>query len=127
MKILHVMDCLGSILAIPAALSFLESYARDNRIDAADFSCTSPRINRFFVAGGWFSTVDELCFQFTHLFDPPELVTPPTTSITYWSNDESNDLMDQSRFYLTKGDLDLDRPTYRSYERTGRLPDSARH
>lgn len=110
-KVLHVLDLLGSGESIRAAIGFIESYAKHNSFDLVDFYCTSSRINRFFLARGWFSTLDDLCFQFPHLFNPIELRLPPTTSLIYWSSSGLEDMADMSNLYVTKQDADLDRPT----------------
>jgi hypothetical protein len=63
--------------------------------------------------------LDDRDVQVTNLFHPPELRDPATTSLVLWSRDGLPDLLDLGRLYLTKGDLDLDRPTLAYYERHG--------
>lgn len=114
LRLLHVLDCFGNEEALPAAFSFIEDLCLENGFDAADFYCTSSRINRFPLAGGWFSMVDDTCLQFPHLFHPVEMRTPPTTSLVYWSRDNFSDFCNLSTLYVTKQDADLDRPILES-------------
>ena len=110
-KILHVMDLFGDEKSLPCALSFIETYAIDNGFDLIDFYCTASSIYRFMLCSGWFSTNDDLCFQFPHLFHPIEMRSPPTTSLIYWSKDNFTSMTDLSKLYISKQDADLDRPT----------------
>lgn len=110
LKILHVTDLFGDSNSLPSAISFLENYSAINNFDAIDFYCTSSNIYRFLLVNGWFSIVDDTCFQFPHLFHPIEMRNPPTTSLIYWSKNKLTELADISRLYITKQDVDLDRP-----------------
>lgn len=110
LRIAHLLDCYGDDAAIPAALDFVDCYCREHGMHAADFFCTSSAVNRFFLAGGWFSTLDDECFQMPHLFHPVELRNPPTTSLVYWAKDNFAAMCDLSRLYVTKQDADFDRP-----------------
>ena len=116
MKIVHVMDCFGDDAHMPAALTFIDDYCREAGAHVVDFYCTSSRVNRHFRVCGWFSVQDDECFRFIHLFHPPELREPPTTSLVYWAREDMLSLMDSNRLYVTKQDLDLDRPTAVTYE-----------
>ena len=116
MKIVHVMDCFGDDVDMPAVLTFIDDYCRKTGAHVVDFYCTSACVNRHFHARGWFSIRDDECFRFIHLFHPPELRDPPTTSLVYWTREDMLSLMDVSRLYVTKQDLDLDRPTAATYE-----------
>ncbi len=116
MKIIHVMDCFGDDADMPAVLTFIDDYCREAGAHVVDFYCTSTRVNRHFRARGWFSIQDDECFRFIHLFHPPELREPPTTSLVYWARGDMSSLMDVGRLYVTKQDLDLDRPTATTYE-----------
>ena len=116
MRIVHVMDCFGDDDDMPAALTFIDDYCREKDAHVVDFYCTSGRVNRHFRARGWFSIGDDECFSFIHLFHPPELRDPPTTSLVYWASEDISSLMDSNRLYVTKEDLDLDRPTAATYE-----------
>ena len=116
MKIVHVMDCFGNDADILAVLTFIDDYCREKGAHVVDFYCTSSHVNRHFRARGWFSVQDDECFRFIHLFHPPELREPPTTSLVYWARDGMPSLMDTDRLYVTKQDLDLDRPTAATYE-----------
>ncbi len=116
MKIVHVMDCFGDDTDMPAVLTFIDDYCRETGAHVVDFYCTSSRVNRYFRAHGWFSIQDDKCFRFIHLFHPPELREPPTTSLVYWAREDMSSLMDTNRLCVTKQDLDLDRPTAATYE-----------
>jgi GNAT superfamily N-acetyltransferase len=116
MKIVHVMDCFGDDADMPAALTFIDDYCREKGAHVVDFYCTSSRVNRHFRYGGWFSVQDDACFRFIHLFHPPELRDPPTTSLVYWAREDMRSLMNTDRLYVTKQDMDLDRPTAATYE-----------
>jgi len=117
-KIIHVMDLFGSDDAIESAVNFLNNYAIKNCYDVIDFYCTSSNVYRFMLSDGWFSTSDDNCFQFPHLFHPVEMRTPPTTSLIYWSRNNLKDLADISKLYITKQDADLDRPTMYTLKNT---------
>lgn len=110
LRLLHVTDCFGDDDAMTSAVEFIDDYCKANLFHVADFFSTSSRINRHMLATGWFSTMDDLCFQFPHLFHPVELRTPPTTSLAYWSRNRFVDFCDLSKLYITKQDADLDRP-----------------
>ncbi len=116
MRIVHVMDCFGDDADMPAVMTFIDDYCREAGAHVVDFYCTSGHVNRHFRAHGWFSIQDDECFRFIHLFHPPELREPPTTSLVYWARGDMSSLMDSSRLYVTKQDLDLDRPTAATYE-----------
>lgn len=110
-KILHVMDVFGEKANLPAAVYFIEDYARKNGFDVVDFYCTSTAVSSHLLQNGWFSINDDACFQFPHLFHPVEMRHPPTTSFVYWTKEGLSEISDLAKFYLTKEDADLDRPT----------------
>jgi hypothetical protein len=110
-KILHIMDLFGDESCLPSAINFIENYAIKNGFDAIDFYCTASSVYRFMLGEGWFSTNDDSCFQFPHLFHPIEMRNPPTTSLIYWSKNYFTDMADLSKLYISKQDADLDRPT----------------
>ncbi len=111
-KMLHVMDCVGKGEAMQAAACFIEQYAKDHGFDAVDFYCTAAYSAQFFLARGWFSTMDDDCLNMPHLFHPVELRIPATTSLVYWAKHDAIKMCDLSKLYITKQDADLDRPTY---------------
>ncbi len=110
-KIVHITDFFGDRNDFAAGLSFINEYCLDNGIGVADFYCPSPILTSHFTSAGWFSTLDDYYFQFMHLFHPPELRSPPTTSVIYWARNDMLNLLDTSKLYITKEDMDLDRPT----------------
>jgi hypothetical protein len=112
MKIVHVLDCFGDLKDIYSALSFIDDYCNENKVSVSDFYCTSEQINRYFRYYGWLSVIDDYYFQFIHLFHPPELRIPSTTSLVYWSKFDMDKLNNLTNLYITKEDLDLDRPTF---------------
>ncbi len=118
-RIAHVVEIFGDDADVPAALSFIDQFSLDNGVAATDCFCVASKITRNFVTMGWFSTIDDYFFQFIHLFHPPELRVPPTTSLIYWARDDMRSLADTSRLYVTKADQDLDRPTCSYYESRG--------
>lgn len=118
-RLMHVVDCFGDRDALPAACAFVDDEARRLGIHAADWYVTSPRISSVLRPLGWFSTLDDYFIQLTHLFHPPELRVPPTTSMVYYARDAMTQIGDLSRLYVTKADLDLDRSTVESLERGG--------
>lgn len=110
-KILHVLDCFGTDENMSAAIAFIEAYASENNFDVIDFYCTAASINCHFINSGWFSTSDDICFQFPNLFHPIEMRDPPTANVVYWSKNNSEKLANLSNLYITKQDSDCDRPT----------------
>lgn len=109
-KMLRVIDVFGDDEAIVPVLAYLDARCLEEGYAIADFFCTSSRITSKFVANGWFSVLDEECFQFPHLFEPIELRVPATTSLIYWARQDLDRLVDLSTVYITKEDADLDRP-----------------
>jgi GNAT superfamily N-acetyltransferase len=120
MEIAHVIDCFGSQADMPAALAFIDDYCRERGIHVVDFYCTSSKIGEVFENGGWFVLPEDKSFSFIHLFHPPEMREPPTTSLVYWARDNMDELKNTDRLYVTKQDLDLDRPTAATYEKMGK-------
>ena len=122
MTFAHVVELLAPASAMPDMLSFLDGYAREHKLAAVDFTCTSSALGAHFIAGGWFSSVDEPMFAFLSLFHPPELRDPQTTSLIYWARDAQHRLADLGRLHMVKADLDMDRPTLAYYEARGIEP-----
>ncbi len=110
LRILHVLDYFGDYKAMPLALAFIEQYCDDKNFHAADFFCTAATINKFLLSYGWFSGLDDECFQLPHLYHPIEIRTPATTSLVYWTKENFVDFCDFSNLYITKQDADFDRP-----------------
>lgn len=115
----HVVDILGDPGDLPAVTAFLDAQAVEREVAITDFLGTSPLIHARLRADGWFSMLDELGLQVTHLFYPVEFRTPPTTSLMLWTRHDPGGLLDVGRLHVTKGDLDLDRPTPWYYEANG--------
>lgn len=112
LRLMHVTDLFGADCDLDAARGFIEDYAASNGIDAIDFSCTTSGVYRHLVANGWFSVNDDNYLRFPHLFAPLDLKDVPTQSLIYWAKDQHMaDLADFGRLYLTKQDVDMDRPT----------------
>ncbi|AVF02930.1 MULTISPECIES: GNAT family N-acetyltransferase [Devosia] len=109
-KVLHVLDCVGDESAMPAAVAFIEERGRSLDVDFCDYYSTAASLNRFFIASGWHSTVDDVDVQLPHLFHPVEMRSPPTTSLIYWARDRMTEMADLGRLYISKQDADLDRP-----------------
>ena len=116
MRIMHIVDFFGDSKDFAAGLSFIDDFSHDKKISVADFYCPSTKITRCYLSAGWFSILDDYFFQFIHLFHPPELRKPPTTSFMCWSKKDMEYLLDISKLYITKEDLDLDRPTVAYFE-----------
>jgi hypothetical protein len=110
-KIAHVIDFFGDNRDFYGGLNFIDDYCYQNDVSVADFYCPSTKITKYFLNSGWFSTLDDSFFRFIHLFHPPELREPPTTSLIFWSKENMLALLDTSKLYITKQDIDFDRPT----------------
>lgn len=119
MKFLHVVDVFGDAEDLGAAVAFIDDYARDAGTAFADVNTSHSATAGHFLAAGWFSTNDDYFFQLSHLFYPFELRQPQTTSAVIWSREDRASAFDFGRLMLTKGDLDLDRPTIAYYEAHG--------
>jgi hypothetical protein len=111
LKILHIMDLIGDLENIPAAISFINSFADEQKIDLADFYCTLQPILDFFLYRGWFSAIDDEYIKVPNLFQPIELRHPQTSSLIFWGNQSALGVFNRANLYITKQDCDLDRPT----------------
>lgn len=112
---LHLIDVIGPVGNVLAVTSFVEDFARNNKIPVIDFYCTAGEINRFFIANKWFSTNDDMCIRVPHLFSPIELREPPTTSVVYQAKGKMEEIANMGNLYISKSDADLDRPTPYDY------------
>ncbi|WP_342071664.1 GNAT family N-acetyltransferase [Yoonia algicola] len=117
--ILHVVDLFGDPQDIGAALNFLEAEARVRGAAFVDISLTLGATSALLRARGWSSAVDDPLVALPSLFYPVELRDPPTTSVMVWGRHDQNRLFDLSRLHITRGDMDLDRPTLSWYEGNG--------
>lgn len=115
-RILHVVECIGRGPSVSSAICFIEQYAIDHHFDAVDFYGTSSYIAKFFLARGWFSTMDDESLAIPHLFHPIELRNPSTTSLIYWAKHNMVELCDLSKLHITKQDVDFDRPVKSIFE-----------
>jgi hypothetical protein len=107
---LHILDLFGDTESVRAAIAYVQRLALEKGVDAADFSTTSTHIGACFREARWFSLLDDNFFSFPHLFHPVERRDPPAMSLVYWAKEHSLTLHDVGRLYITKEDLDLDRP-----------------
>lgn len=114
-RLAHVVDCAGPWSSLPAATAFIDSLCRDRQADAVDFWCMNARLGAHFRTSGWFSAVDSPYFELPSLFYPIEVRSPPTTSLAIWAQSRLSELTDCATLYVTKSDLDLDRPTLDFY------------
>ena len=109
--ILHLVDLFGDARDAAAALSFVEAKAVRRGAAFVDFSATAGALTALVRARGWSSAVDDPLVELPSLFHPVEMRRPTTTSLVLWSREGRARLFDFGRLHLTKGDLDLDRPT----------------
>jgi len=123
-SMLHILDLFGDTMGMQAALDFVQTLAQESGVAAADFYTTSSAVSACFRQDRWFSILDDSFFSFPHLFHPVESRVPSTTSLVYWSRESSSALHDVGRLYITKQDMDLDRPGPAQLERlkTGGVP-----
>jgi ribosomal protein S18 acetylase RimI-like enzyme len=116
---IHLCDLFGDQQAILSAVCFLEQYAKSKGAAFIDATVTDGKTIAAFRQRGWISAVDDNYVQIPSLFYPLEIRTPATTSLIFWATDNVPCAFDLSTMSLTKGDLDLDRPTLDFYENIG--------
>lgn len=109
---LHVVDILGEGDITPA-LYHLEAIAAHERAAFIDYMQVHAAHQAALRHAGWLSAVDDYYARVMHLFSPPEMRTPPTTSFVFWGKGDSVHaaLCHLESLYFTKADLDVDRPT----------------
>jgi hypothetical protein len=112
-RAMHVVDIIGDKADITPALAHLEQIAQHERACFIDYMQLHADHQASLRANGWLSAVDDYYARVMHLFSPPEMRSPPTTSLIYWAKDEAvrKQLCHCEAQYLSKADLDLDRPT----------------
>lgn len=110
-KILHVIDILGSESSFENSITFVENYAKNEGFWAVDVYSTLSQLNKYFNYRSWLSAVDSSFINVPHLFHPLEVRNPATTSLIYWSKSPDVKFCDVSELYVSKQDCDLDRPT----------------
>jgi GNAT superfamily N-acetyltransferase len=116
---LHIVDMFGDPACAGAAIAFVDCHAKAHGSAFADITMGHSAMAGELLSRGWFSTNDDYFFQLPHLFYPFELRTPATTSLVMWSREERAKAFDFGRLYMSKGDLDLDRPTLDYYRAHG--------
>ncbi len=114
---LHLNEVFGDVVGIDAGLEFMENEARKRGAAFVDVSATLGRVQAVLRARGWTSALDDPLIRLPYLFFPVEYRDPPTTSVVLWAAQDRSTLYDLSQMYLTRGDLDLDRPTMDWYAR----------
>ena len=116
---LHIIDLFGDLADLPAALAFAEAEAVKRGAAFVDMSATSGTLSAILRARGWSSSVDDPLIELPSLFYPVELRRPPTTSVVVWSRVRRMEVYDLSRLHVSRGDMDLDRPTMAWYDQNG--------
>ncbi|MEP2533119.1 GNAT family N-acetyltransferase [Shimia sp.] len=114
--ILHLLDLFGDPHDFAAAFNFVEAEAHRRGAAFVDASFTYAPLVGQARARYWNSAVDDPLIDLPSLFYPVELRRPPTTSVAFWSRNARDDLYAFSQLHITKGDMDLDRPTLAYYE-----------
>ena len=112
-----ILTTILELLDLPAAVAFVAEEARKRGAAFVDVTVTSGPMGALFRAQGWSSAIDDPLIELPSLFYPVEMRHPPTTSVALWSRDTRDLAFDFSRLHLTRGDLDLDRPTIAWYEK----------
>lgn len=116
---IHVVDLVGDPAAIPAAVQFIEDFGRETGSSFVDVTATNSAFAAGFRAAGWFSINDDEWAQLSHLFHPPQWRQPATSSAAIWSRHKPASAYDAGKIHITKGDMDLDRPTMDYYAQHG--------
>ena len=112
-RIMHILDILSEAEDIRPALAFCEEHAVRRKACFIDYMQLHSTHQAALLARGWLSMVDDEFAHVMHLFSPPEMRSPPTTSLILWAktDDIALQLFDYRTLNLSKSDLDLDRPT----------------
>lgn len=118
-KVIHLIDYSGSNTSFTNALNFAEDMAE--KIDAAfvDVTISASYLTSLLRKRGWTSVVDETFFTVPSLLNPVEIRNPPTTSVIYWDKFNLDQTYDIHQMFISKADMDLDRPTTFWYEKNG--------
>ena len=119
LDMLHVIDMFGDPAHASAAVAFVDDLARREGVAFADVFMGHTGLAAHFLAAGWFSGMDDGMLKLPHLFYPVELREPATTSYVIWARKNRATAYDMGRYLITKGDLDLDRPTLAYYDAHG--------
>ncbi len=117
--ILHAIDIFGDPKDLHAALAFVENEAKKRGAAFVDVSATSGALSAHIRARHWSSCVDDPLIELPSLFYPVELRRPATTSLMVWAKHDRDSLFDFSNLHVTRGDMDLDRPTIAWFEGNG--------
>lgn len=117
---IHIVDLFGDRIGIEACVNFVQQEAISVGAAFVDFSSTNSLIAGVLRSLGWSSAVDERFLKLPHLFYPIEYNEPATTSLTVWAKSSKPRAYDLGACHITKGDLDLDRPTLMFYDKEKR-------
>lgn len=113
---LQIVDLFGDPKDLPAAIGFVEAEVRHRGGAFVDISLTLSAVAALLRARRWSSVVDDPLVALPSLFYPVELRQPPTTSLVIWAREDQDRVYDLSLLHITRGDMDLDRPTLAWYE-----------
>lgn len=117
-RIIHIVDILGDESGYSTGIEFAVFYAAKKNFWAIDCFSTLGILNKYFISQGWLSSVDDFYISVPYLFHPLEIRKPSTTSLIYWSRHNFDEMCNFSDLYLTKQDVDLDRPTLHTIDST---------
>lgn len=107
----HIMDILPLGRQIAPVPAFIDALAYRRRLALVDFYCSIPRLAADFRQAKWLSTINDEEYSPPGLFNPLEMRKPATFSVTFRCPAHDAEITDMSFIHLSKGDMDLDRPT----------------
>ena len=121
-KIMIITDILSSSIEY-IDLSLLDSYVVDNNIDMVEFYSINTKLNSIMCSQGFIPSYELKDFMdIPYLYNPLELKKSKSYSLIFYAkNDLLLDCLDSSLLYITKADLDLDRPNYEYLKKIGKL------
>jgi hypothetical protein len=119
----HVLDVFGTEDSLPLCVAFIDRHSDEVGAIGADFFCVASAVTKHFRGSHWFSGNDDDFIRLIHLFHPPELRHPATTSLVVWTRHAMVDLMDTGLLYVTKQDMDFDRPTLHYIQQRAGTPE----
>jgi hypothetical protein len=121
LRVLHIVEVTGPLSAMPQVVCFTERFAREHGIQLADISCTTDAVTYAFRAAGWFSVLEDPV-RLPHLFYPLEMRSPASSGLLLWTRLADPMLWKASSLYMTKGDIDMDRPTQNYFDAHAAVP-----